>query len=439
MIKNKINESKWLALSFIMVIAIGSFLLYLPWASRSGHTPYIDCLFVATSATCVTGLVPVDTASNWTSFGHIIILLLIQIGGLGVMAFAVFYALLAGQKIHLRQRLVMQQAINVAEVGGVVRVFKYLLAFTFAAEGLGAIILALRWAQDMGWAKALWFGLFHAVSAFNNAGFDLMGGFKSLTGYTSDITVNLVITSLIIIGGLGFIVTYELYHYRLEHKLSLHSKVVLLTSSILLLGGTLLLFVGEYNHAFKGMPLGTKVLASWFQSVTPRTAGFNTIDLTSLNLSSVLVMIMLMLIGASPGSTGGGFKTSTLAILCLTIYSQMRGKKDTEIFERRIENQDVLQAMTIFLLFVLTMVVMTYLVALTYSGDLVRIAFEVASALGTVGLSLGLTPDLTILPKIILIITMFLGRVGPLTIGFAMAFKEKQPDIRWPKGKIMVG
>jgi len=440
MIKNKINEPKWLALSFAAVIFCGSLLLYLPWASRSGHTSYIDCLFVATSATCVTGLVPVDTGTNWTLFGHIVILLLIQIGGLGVMAFAVFYALLAGRKIHLRQRLVMQQAVNVSAVGGVVRLFRYLLFFTFAVEGIGAIILALRWGGEMGWGRALWFGLFHSVSAFNNSGFDLMGGFKSLTGYSSDLTVNLVITTLIIIGGLGFYVTYELYHYYYERKLSLHSKVVLLTTGILLLAGTFLLFVGEYNHALKDMPLGTKLLASYFQSVTPRTAGFNTIDLTGLHLSSQLVIIMLMLIGASPGSTGGGIKTSTLAILWLTIYSQLRGKKDTEIFERRVENQDVLQALTIFLLFSLTMIVMTYLVSLSYPrGGLVEIAFEVASALGTVGLTLGLTPDLTALPKMFLVLTMFLGRVGPLTIGFALAFKEKQPDIHWPKGKIMVG
>lgn len=440
MIKNKINEPKWLALSFMAVILIGSLLLYLPWASQSGQTSYIDCLFVATSATCVTGLVPVDTATHWTLFGKIIILFLIQIGGLGVMSFAVFYALLAGRKIYLRQRLVMQQAINVAEVGGVVRLFRYLLGFTFAVEGIGALILALRWSGEMGWGKALWYGLFHSVSAFNNAGIDLMGGFKSLTGYTSDVTVNLVISTLIIIGGLGFIVTYELYHYRVNRKLSLHSKVVLLITGILLLVGTLLLFAGEYNHALKDMPFGTKLLASYFQSVTPRTAGFNTIDLTSLHLSSQLVIIILMLIGASPGSTGGGIKTSTFAILWLAIYSQLRGKRDTEIFERRIDTPDVMQALTIFLLFSLSMVMMTYLVALTYpSGDLTAIVFEVASALGTVGLTLGLTPDLTTIPKILLIITMFLGRVGPLTIGFAMAFNEKQPDIHWPKGKIMVG
>lgn len=439
MIRHRINESQWLALSFFAVITCGSLLLFLPWASRSGHTSYIDCLFVATSATCVTGLVPVDTATNWTLFGHIVILLLIQIGGLGVMAFAVFYALLAGQKIQLRQRLVMQHAINVADVGGVVRVFKYLLTFTFAVEGTGALILAVRWVKDFGWGKALWYGVFHSVSAFNNAGIDLMGGFRSLTAYTSDPTVSLVISTLIILGGLGFVVNYEIYNYHRERKFSLHSKVVLITTGLLIVTGTLLLLVGEYNHALKDMPLGTKILSSYFQSVTPRTAGFNTIDLTTLRLSSVLVIIILMFIGASPGSTGGGIKTSTFAILWLVIYSQLRGKKDTEVFERRIDNQDVLQALTVFLLFSLTLVVMTYLVSLTFQGDLVKIIFEVASALGTVGLTLGITPQLTTLAKVFLIITMFLGRVGPLTLGFALAFKEKQPEIRYAKGKIMIG
>ncbi|NLW90136.1 MAG: Trk family potassium uptake protein [Syntrophomonadaceae bacterium] len=440
MIKNKINEPLWLALSFITVIMAGSVLLYLPWASRSGYTAYIDCLFISTSATCINGLVTLDTATHWTLFGKIVILFLIQIGGLGVMSFAVFYALLAGRKIFLRQRLVMQQAVNVAEVGGVVRLFRHLLGFTFTVEAIGALILALRWSGEMGWGKALWFGIFHSVSAFNNAGIDLMGGFKSFTGYTSDITVNLVISTLVIIGGLGFIVTYDLYHYREQRKLSLHAKVVLITTGLLLLIGTLLLLVGEYNHALKDMPFGTKLLAAYFQSATSRTGGFSTIDLTGLFLSSQLVIIILMLIGASPGSTGGGIKTSTIAILWLAIYSQLRGKKDTEIFERRIDTTDVMQAMTIFLLFSFAMLLMTYLVSLTYpSGNFTYIVFEVASALSTTGWTLGLTPHLTALPKFLLIITMFLGRVGPLTLGLALALKDKQPDIHWPKGKIMVG
>ncbi len=435
----KISAAQWLALSFLILIFTGSILLYLPWASVDGHTRYIDCLFVATSATCVTGLVPLDTGTNWTIFGQLVILLLIQVGGLGVMAFAAFFALLLGQKIQLHQRLIMQQAINTSAVGGIVRVFKYLLIFTFASEALGALILTIRWAGDWGWGKAVWYGVFHAVSAFNNAGFDLMGGFKSLIDYNGDITVNLAVTTLIILGGLGFYVTYELYNYPRQRKLSIHSRVVLIMTAALITTGTLLLFASEYNHALKEMPLGAKLLASYFQSVTTRTAGFNTIDISALYQSSQLVIIFLMFVGASPGSTGGGIKTSTFAIIWLSIYSQMRGKKDTEIFERRLDNQDVIQALTVFMLFSLTLMVMTFLVSLTHRHDLVKVFFEVASALGTVGLTLGLTPELNTLAKVWIILTMFLGRVGPLTLGFALAYKQKQPEIHFPTGKIMIG
>ncbi|MEN6351339.1 MAG: potassium transporter TrkG, partial [Syntrophomonas sp.] len=282
----KISAPQYLVLSFFLVIILGSFLLHTPWAVRSGSSHYIDALFVSASAVCVTGLVPVDTGTHWTVFGQVVIMLLIQIGGLGVMSFAAFFALLLGKRIHLSQRLVMQQAINISAVGGIVRVFRHLLIFTFSTEALGAIILTLRWIPEMGWRKALWFGVFHSVSAFNNAGFDLFGGFKGLTGYTTDITINLVISSLIIGGGLGFIVWYEILSWRKKRSLSLHSKVVLITTAILIVAGTMILFVGEYNHAFKDMAIGGKLLAAYFQSVTPRTAGFNTIDLNALFLSS---------------------------------------------------------------------------------------------------------------------------------------------------------
>lgn len=435
---HKLSAPQFLALSFIAVILTGSLLLAMPWAS---HTPtrFVDALFTSTSAVCVTGLVVADTGTHWTIWGQIVILLLIQVGGLGVMAFAGFFALLLGRRINLRERLVMQQAINVATVGGIVRVFKYLLGFTFALEAAGAFILTLRWTPLLGLQKALWFGLFHSISAFNNAGFDLFGSFKSLTDFSADITVNLVVSSLIIIGGLGFYVSYEIYNYRKIRSLSIHTKVVLSTTAILIGVGTLLLFAGEYHHALKDMPLGTKLLAAYFQSVSPRTAGFNTIDLNSLFVSSQLVMIVLMFIGASPGSTGGGIKTSTLALLWAAVHSQLRGKKDTEIFERRIESTDVFQALTVFLLAACTLIMMTYLVSLTYSGDLLKILFEVASALGTVGLSLGITTQLTTMGKVLIILTMFLGRVGPLTLGFALAYRQKQPEIRYPKGKIMIG
>ncbi len=434
----KISAPQLLVLSFFTVIMVGSFLLVTPWASHI-PTSYIDALFTSTTSVCVTGLVVVDTGTHWTHFGQTVIMLLIQIGGLGVMAFACLFALLLGRRINLRERLVMQQAINISSVGGVVRVFRYLLGFTFAVEALGALILAIRWTPLMGLKKSLWFGLFHSISAFNNAGIDLFGNFKSLMDFSSDITVKLVISTLIVVGGLGFFVSYELYNYRKIRKLSLHTKVVLITTAILIIIGTILLFLGEYNHALKNMPLGTKLLAAYFQSVSPRTAGFNTIDLNSLFLSSQLLIVILMFIGASPGSTGGGIKTSTLALLWAAVYSQLRGRKDTEIFERRIEGNDVLQALTVVLLFAFTLILMTYLLTLTHQVDLMKIVFEVASALGTVGLSLGLTTELTTMGKIIIIFTMFLGRVGPLTLGFALAYREKQPEIRYAKGKIMIG
>lgn len=435
---HKLSAPQFLVLSFFLVIMTGSVLLVMPWAS---HTPttFIDALFTSTSAVCVTGLVVVDTGTHYTLWGQVIIMLLIQIGGLSVMAFAGLFALLLGRKINLRERLVMQQAINVSTLGGIVRVFKYLLVFTFALEALGTLFLTIRWTPLLGLKKALWFGLFHSISAFNNAGFDLFGNFKSLMNFNSDITVNLVISTLIIIGGLGFYVSYEVYHYRKLRALSLHSKVVLATTGILILVGTLLLFLGEYDHALKDMPLGTKLLAAYFQSVSPRTAGFNTIDLNSLFLSSQLLIMVLMFIGASPGSTGGGIKTSTLALLWAAVHSQLRGKKDTEIFERRIDSTDVFQALTVLILAGCTLIFITYLLALTQSGDLIKIVFEVASALGTVGLSLGLTTQLTALGKILIILTMFLGRVGPLTLGFALAYRDKQPEIRFAKGKIMIG
>lgn len=436
---DRISPPQLLVLSFAGLIIIGSLLLTTPWAVQSGQVNYLTSLFTATSAVCVTGLVVVDTAAHWTHFGQVVIMLLIQVGGLGVMSFATFLALVFGWKIQLKQRLIMQQAMNQSSFGGIVRIFKYLLIMSFSIEAIAAIILAIHWTPLLGLKRAVWFGVFHSVSAFNNAGFDLFGGFRSFTGFTSDVTVNLVISSLIIMGGLGFIVLYELFHYKKSRTLTLHARVVLITTAILIVVGTVILFISEYHHALKDLPWGVKLLASYFQSVSPRTAGFNSIDLNSLFLSSQLVIILLMFIGGSPGSTAGGIKTSTLALLWIAVISQLRGKKDNEIFKRRIPNSDMFQAFTIVMLSGFTLITMTFLISLLHQTDLVRIIFEVASALGTVGLTLGLTPDLTSLEQIIIITTMFLGRVGPLTLGFALAYKNKQPDIHFPTGKIMIG
>lgn len=440
MLRNRLTPPRLLVLSFLGLILAGGALLNTPWAARDGTVDWLTAMFTATSAVCVTGLVVVDTGTHWSFFGQLVIMLLIQVGGLGVMSFATFFALLLGKRIQLRQRLAMQQALNKNSIEGIVRIFRYLLLFSFITEGIAGLILFAHWAPDLGFPKALWFGIFHSVSAFNNAGFDLFGNFRSLTGYTTDLVTNLVISGLIIAGGLGFIVIYELYHFRTQRRLSLHARLVLITTCLLIAGGTVVILATEYNHALRGLTPAGKVMAAYFQAVSPRTAGFNTIDLNSLFLSTQLLIILLMYVGGSPGSTAGGIKTTTFALLWLAIYSILRGKRDTEIFRRRIAHREVLRALTIALLSLVVIFLMTFLVALTREGaGLAKVLFEVVSALGTVGLTLGLTPELNDAGRVLIMITMFLGRLGPLTIGYALAYREKQPDVRYPEGKIMIG
>lgn len=435
----QMSPSRLLVLSFAALILVGTILLATPMAVQDGQPDWLTALFTATSATCITGLVVVDTATHWTTFGHIVIMVLIQIGGLGVMAFATFFAFLFGWKIRLRQRLVLQQAMNYSTIGGVVKIFRYLLSITFLIEGIAALVLTLRWIPLYGFPKAVWFGVFHSISAFNNAGFDLFGNFRSLMAFTTDVTVNLTFSTLFIAGGLGFIVLYELFHYRQERALSLHAKVVLITTAVLIFGGTAIIFVTEYHHALQSLPLGSKLLAAYFQTASARTAGFVTVDLHSFFLSSQMLMIMLMFVGGSPGSTAGGIKTSTFALLWIAILSRLRGKRYNEIFERRIPSHDMFMALTIVVMYVMTFIIMSFLFILTHQQDFLPVIFEVVSALGTVGLSLGLTPSHTSLEQLLIIITMFLGRVGPLTLGFALAYNRSQPLIRYPEGKIMIG
>jgi len=425
--------------SFLLLIIIGSILLSFPCAVKSGDSNYLTALFTATSAVCVTGLVVQDTGTYWSSFGQVIIMLLIQIGGLGIMSFTTFYALLFGKKIRLRQRLVMQQALNNSSVGGIVNLFRHLLIFTFTAEFIFAIVLTLNWGSKLGLKKAIWFGFFHAISAFNNAGFDLFGNFSSLTHFTSDIITNISISTLFIFGGLGFVVIDELIAYRKTKSLSLHSRIVLVTTLILIILPAVIFFITEYNHALIGLSLTGKLTASFFQAVTPRTAGFNTLNLTSLFIANQFIIMILMFIGGSPGSTAGGIKTSTIAVVWTAIYSQIRGKTDAEIYYRRIANEDIFRALTIIALSLFFVIIMTLLVSFTQTGSFIKILFEVVSAFATVGLSLGLTTQLDVVGKILIIITMFAGRVGPLTLALAFAYRKKQPDIRYPQEKVMLG
>ncbi len=347
--------------------------MWLPVSSQSGQfTPFVNCLFTATSATCVTGLVVVDTGTYWSWFGQIVILLLIQIGGLGYITMATFIPLALGRKVGLVDRIRLVEALNVSSLRGIIQLVRYVLLIVLITEGLGALILFLRFLQDMPVGMALYRGIFHAVSAFCNAGFDVLGPFSgpysSLTYYRGDAVVNLTVGGLIIMGGIGFIVIANLIrHFRMREPIHLHSKIVLLMTTVLVVGGTLFIFLMEFSNpnTLAPLPLGEKILASFFQSVTPRTAGFNTLNLGGMNVSTLMLLVILMFIGASPGGTGGGVKTSTLAVILAAVRATIRGQGATILFGRHIEFGVIAKALSIvvisFFLVTVVSVVMAFL------------------------------------------------------------------------------
>ncbi|MGE6257404.1 TrkH family potassium uptake protein [Heyndrickxia sporothermodurans] len=438
-----LTPPKILILGFAAIILLGCILLHLPVATANGEgLDWIDALFTATSATCVTGLVVVDTGTTFSLFGQIIILSLIQIGGLGFMTFATLFALLMGRKISLKERLVLQEAFNVVSPQGVVRLVKTVLAFTFISEGIGAILLSLRFAFDMPISKAIYFGIFHSISNFNNAGFDLMGGFTSLTKYVDDPVIVLVICSLIILGGIGFFVVNDFLEYKSVRKFSLHSKIVLCTTGALVFFGTLFIFLLEYHNPKTLQPLSGsgKILASLFQSVAARTDGANTINIADLTDSTIFLIIILMFIGASPGSTGGGIKTTTFVTLLGAVWSQIKGREDVVFFRQRLVPTVIYKALTVALTGFFVVILVTMILSITErENNFQAILFEATSAFGTVGLSMGLTSKLTIVGKMIISLTMFIGRLGPLTIAIALAHRQIKEPYRYSKGRIMIG
>lgn len=437
------DPPKTLVAGFAFIIFIGTLLLTLPVATTDGQgLPLLNALFTATSATCVTGLVVVDTGSTFTVFGQLVILFLIQVGGLGFMTFAIFFSVLLGKRISLKERLLLQEALNNLSIAGIVRLAKRILIFTVVIEFIGAVLLTIRFAFDMPLSKAVYYGIFHAVSNFNNAGFDIMGNFKSLTGYVEDPIVTLVICALITLGGIGFIVMNEVYEYKRIRRLSLHTKVVLFTSSLLVVVGTLLIFLLEFHNPKTLQPLSAfgKILASLFQAITPRTAGANTLNIPDLHHSTLFIIIILMYIGASPGSTGGGIKTTTFATLLGAVRSQIKGKEDVIFFRKKVAYDTIYKSLTVMLAGLFIVIIAAMLLTITEPGkDFLMILFEATSAFGTVGLSMGLTPELSPLGKIIIILTMFAGRVGPLTIAFAVTLRRNSDPFSYPKGKIMIG
>jgi len=444
--KNMYTPVQILALGFAIVILIGAILLSLPIASQSGEiTPFIDCIFTSTSAVCVTGLVTLDTGTYWTYFGKTVIMLLIETGGLGFMSVATLVFFFLGKRITLKERMVMQEAMNVNSLQGLVKMVKYVLIFTFSVEGIGAVLFATQFIPEFGVAKGIYYSVFHAVSAFCNAGFDLMGNFKSVTAYANNSVVILTISALIAIGGLGFYVWLEIYNYKGTKRLSLHSRVVIYSTIFLIVSGAILMFIFEMRNpnTMQGMSVKGKILSSIFASVSPRTAGFNSIQLDKMTPAGNFLTIILMFIGGSPGSTAGGIKTATAVVLFMTVMSVVRGREDTEIFQKRINKEVVYKSLVITVLGLLIVVVVTMVLSITESPNIPfeYFLYEATSAFATVGLTLGLTTKLTLVGKIIITLTMYAGRVGPLTIILALAKnkKVKSGTIRYPEDKILIG
>lgn len=440
----QLNPAQILVLGFAFIILVGAILLSTPFVTQTGEsTGFLKALFTSTSAVCVTGLVVVDTGTHWNMAGQIIILILIQIGGLGIMTMATSVALIIGRKISLRSRLIMQEALNQFTIQGVVRLTKYIILTTFLIEGIGAFFLAMNFIPEYGLGKGIFFGIFHSISAFCNAGFDIIGGGRSLTPYTENLSVNFIVMSLIILGGLGFTVIIDIFRSKSYRKLTLHSKIVIVMTVSLILIGFVLFFLLEFNNpnTMGNLSWKGKFTASMFQSVTTRTAGFNTIDLAQMHDSSKLLTVILMFIGGSPGSTAGGMKTTTVALVILLIVSVVRGRQDVEFSKRRISYDNVNRALTVVGVGLSLGFVVTFLLSITEKGtDFITLLFEAISALGTVGLSLGFTSSLTPFGQLIIIFTMFAGRVGALTIVFALAAKQQNKAlIRYPESKVSVG
>jgi len=447
--RRQLSPSQFLAFSFLGIIAGGGVLLSLPFAHAAGRTvSVLDAFFTSVSAVCVTGLIVVDTPVDLSVFGQVVVMLLIQAGGLGYMTLSTVFAAAIGRSTTLQERITLQEALNVQDMNGLVRFAGTVLKLTLAFELAGALVLALYWWPSMGLATAAWRGLFHAVSAFNNAGFALWS--DNLMSWRGDLVVNLVITSLIIAGGLGFFVWTELLTRRTSRvKMSVHTRLVVLATTALLIGGTVLLLALEWNNprTLADLPVSEKLLAAWFQSVTTRTAGFNTIDIGAMTVPALFVMMGLMFIGASPGSTGGGVKTSTFSITLAALWATVRGADDTVVFKRRLAPELVAKAFFISLIAFVTMNSVAWLLLLTEGRSLLPTLFETTSAFGTVGLSMGesgapvsLSAFFTPAGKWLMMLMMFIGRLGPLTLAIAVARRSAaQAKIRYPEGKILVG
>lgn len=438
--KGKFNPAQFLVLAYFSVISLGTILLMLPIATTGEDSlNLMDALFTASSATCVTGLMVVDFSSTFTVFGQIIIMFLIQIGGIGIMAFSTIIALLLGRRIGLKERLLLKDDLDNIQMAGLVKLVKSVLFLTFVIEGLGAIPLFISLIQDYPPGKALYLALFHSISAFNSAGFDLFG--ENLAGFIGIPLVRITIMVLVILGSLGFSVLVELYTKRKMKSFSLQTKIVLTFTLILIIFAFASFLFLEYNNqaTIGNLSLGQKLQTALFYAINSRSAGFNVLVTGQLRSATLFLSIILMFIGASPGSTGGGIKTTTFGVIIITVWNVIRGKGDTEIFNRRLSERLTIKAFVITLLALFLIIFVTIVLTITENNPFISLLFETVAAFGTVGLSTGITGSLSAIGRVLLIFTMFIGRVGPLTLAVALAEKKQEVLYRYPEEEIMVG
>ncbi len=440
----KLSYKQTIAIGFAVLILAGAILLTLPIASKSHEaTPFMDALFTATSAGCVTGLVVYDTYTYWSLFGQLVILILIQVGGIGFMMVATLFALLLRKRIGLTHRGLIQESSNTLQIGGVVQLARYVITGTLFIEAIGAFFLAFRFCPEFGFVKGIYFSIFHSVSAFCNAGFDLMGSIEpssSVTSFSDDTLVNFVLMALIILGGVGFFVWKDVFHHKLKWRYyALHTKIVLSTTLALIVIPTLLIFILEGGSDFVNDSTADSLLASMFQAVSPRTAGFNSVDLTLLSSASLLLVIFLMIVGGSPGSTAGGLKTTTLFTVIMSTLATIKNKQDISVFKRRLNESILKRAVAITGIYMLVAMFAIFTISSIQDFPMEEIVFEVFSAIGTVGMTLGITPDLSTIPQLIIMFLMFFGRIGVLTIALSFVHAEPYVPVRYPEEKIMIG
>jgi trk system potassium uptake protein TrkH len=442
------SPARIFVLSFAGVIVTGAILLWFPFSATKGHLRFVDALFTSTSGVCVTGLVVIDTGKDLSTAGQVVTMFLIQIGGLGIITFSTVFFVLMGRGISFKGREIVQSTFLHTPRRDFFTILKSVLWFTFIFESLGTLLLFLRFSKDFPFGRAFYQALYHAISAFNNCGFSLFS--DSLIRYQGDMTVNLTIMGLLVIGGIGFIVQYEVFAILkgIQKRLSVHTKVVLITTTILILSGAFLFYIFERNHIIKDVPVMNKILVSFFQSVTPRTCGFNTVDIGLLTNATILLLLIFMFIGASPGSTGGGVKTTSAALLVMLMWNRLKGSLDVNMFNRTIPKEIISRTISIIFASAFSVAIIWSVLLIAGGGNLpitesrhffVEYLFDTVSAFGTVGLSMGITPKLNDIQKYALIIMMFAGRVGPLTLAFSLSRSTERRGMTYAEEGVMVG